>query len=81
MIVYKIQTNTVKQHIQDVINHGHSFTVYRTYDNITNGANASIHAFLCSVEDHFNKRRANGDQLPHTIYFQVVLLISCVNLN
>ena len=44
------------------------FNLYRTFDNITKGANVSIHAFLCELDKW---RKAHGGNFPEEILVQV----------
>jgi hypothetical protein len=57
----------VKQHLQGVYMHGHNITIYRTFANISGGANLSIHTWLLSLECYY----ANHGDLPPTIYHQI----------
>ena len=59
--------NNYKQHIQGIINHGRNLTLYRTFNNIYNGANLSIHCWLLSLEEIY---KSNNDRLPDTIFFK-----------
>ena len=60
--------NNYKQHIQGIINHGRNLTLYRTFNNIYNGANLSIHCWLLSLEEIY---KSNNDKLPDTIFCQI----------
>lgn len=55
------------QHIQGVIMHGRSITLYRTFHNVSNGANLQIHTFLLSLQKVF----ALEHRLPDTLYYQI----------
>lgn len=55
------------QHLQGVLNHGRFFNVYRTFDNISNGANLAMYCFLSSLEEVYLKE----GKLPDTVYHQV----------
>lgn len=58
----------IKQHLQCVLMHGHNMTVFRTFANVSGGANLAIHTWLLSLEQHY---LANGGKLPRVIYHQV----------
>lgn len=55
------------QHIQGVIVHGRKNIFYRTFHNITNGANLQIHTTLLTIA---NILRSDG-RLPETFFYQV----------
>ena len=55
-------------HIQGVIAHGRKIFMYRTFHNISNGANLQIHTLLKSLEDVM---RAESGKLPDTVYIQI----------
>jgi hypothetical protein len=57
----------MKQHLQGITTHGKRTRIYRTFNNISNGANACIHTLLLSLDEEF---RAKG-KLPRKIYIQV----------
>ena len=57
-----------KQHIQGLINHERSFTLYRTFSNIYDGANLSLHTWLKNLEAVYDFK---GGRLPGTISAQV----------
>ena len=62
---YTVNAN-YKQHIQGIINHGRSLTLYRTFNNLHNGANLAIHCFLLNLEEVIRKE----GKLPDTIFVQ-----------
>lgn len=47
--------------------HGRSITLYRTFHNVSNGANLQIHTFLLSLQKVF----AVEHRLPDTLYYQI----------
>ena len=63
---YAVSVN-YKQHIQGIINHGRSLTLYRTFNNIYNGANLAIHTWLLNLE---NVYRSEG-KLPDIVFAQI----------
>jgi hypothetical protein len=58
----------IKQHLQGVLMHGQSMTVYRTFANIGGGSNLAIHTWLLSLEAYFEE---HGNRLPPTLYHQI----------
>ena len=48
--------------------HGDNITMYRTFNNLSNNANVSIHTWLLSLEERY---WANGNSLPDTLFHQV----------
>lgn len=58
---------TLPQHLQGVIQHGRSIEIYRTFHNLKNNANLSIHCLLKSLEQ---LHRAGGS-IPDVLYYQV----------
>ena len=54
-------------HLQGVIEHGQTFTMYRTYENLRGGCNLAIHCILRQLE----KRIEYYGHLPPTIYIQI----------
>jgi len=59
--------NALPQHLQGVLNHGRSFTIFRTFHNVRSGANLAIHSFLCELEETINRE----GRLPDTIFLQI----------
>jgi hypothetical protein len=57
----------MKQHLQGVTTHGKRTRIYRTFDNIANGANLAITTLFLSLEEEFQKE----GKLPRKIYVQV----------
>lgn len=57
----------LSQHFQGLINHGRSFTIYRTFHNVVLGASAQLHCFLLELES----LRLKEGKLPDTIYYQI----------
>jgi hypothetical protein len=55
------------QHLQGILEHGQCFTMYRTFNNLTNDANLNIHCLLMQLES----RIARTGSLPDTIFIQV----------
>lgn len=47
--------------------HGRNITIYRTFHNVKNGANLSIHTWLLSLEDIYKTNNC----LPDIIYHQI----------
>eukprot|EP01036_Dinobryon_divergens_P034074 gene34074-44025_t len=56
------------QHFQGCLNHGRSFTIFRTFHNVFQDSNAQIHSFLLTLEE---TAKAEGGILPDTIYYQI----------
>ena len=59
---------SLPHHIQGVIAHGRKIFMYRTFHNISNGANLQIHTLLKSIEDVM---LAEKGKLPDTVYVQI----------
>lgn len=55
-------------HLQGIIAHGHSFTVYRTFTNIKADSNLAIHVWLLELEGLFER---NGNKLPDVLFHQI----------
>ena len=64
---YTVNAN-YKQHIQGIINHGRTLTLYRTFNNIGNGSNLQIHTWLMNLEYIYEKL---GKKLPDTVFAQI----------
>jgi hypothetical protein len=60
--------NPLPQHFQGVLNHGRNIKMYRTYHNVRNNANLSIHCFLKALEVIQNDP---NDRIPDVVYYQV----------
>jgi hypothetical protein len=60
-------SSTLAQHLQGVLIHGRSIEIYRTFHNISNCSNLSIHSLLLSLESRLRLEQ----KLPDTIYYQV----------
>jgi hypothetical protein len=58
---------TLSQHLQGVLVHGRCIEIFRTFHNLGNNANLSIHCFLQSLE----LRLQIEGKLPDIIYYQV----------
>jgi hypothetical protein len=54
-------------HLQGVMIHGKSFTLYRSFGNVGKGVNVAIHSWLLELEKVVNEKGA----LPDTVYMQV----------
>ena len=66
---FLVQTDcNYKQHLQGIINHGRDITLYRTFNNIYNGANLSIHTWLKSLQKTYD---SEGGKLPDTVFAQI----------
>ena len=63
---YTVNVN-YKQHIQGIINHGRTLTLYRTFNNICNGSNLAIHTWLMNLEAIY----AGLGRLPDTVFAQI----------
>jgi hypothetical protein len=61
----------IKQHLQGITTHGKRTRIYRSYNNITNGANLAIHTWFLAVQEEYAARRAQGKLLQRKIYVQV----------
>ncbi len=57
------------QHLQGVLCHGRSLTIYRTFENVRTGTNLAIHSFLSVLDDTLKRE----GRLPDTIFHQVCL--------
>lgn len=57
----------LQQHLQGVVNHGRHIKVYRTFHNIVNNANLSIHCFLKAVDAVY----ASEGTVPDVLYYQI----------
>jgi hypothetical protein len=57
----------MKQHLQGITQHGKRTRIYRTYNNISNGANLAIHTLLLSLEEEYKLK----GKLQRKIYIQV----------
>ena len=57
----------INQHLQGIIEHGQGFTMYRTFNNLTNDANLNIHCLLLQLESRIERY----GKLPDTIFIQV----------
>ena len=60
-------SHKLKCHLQGVIVHGKRFQIYRTYNNISGGANCAIHVWLLELEKEFRK----FNRLPDTLFHQI----------
>jgi hypothetical protein len=60
--------NHLPQHLQGVLNHGRNIQIYRTFHNVRNNANLSIHCFLKALEAIHNNP---NDRIPDVVYYQV----------
>ena len=66
-IIDDVCRKCLSQHFQGLINHGRSFTIYRTFHNVVLGASAQLHCFLLELES----LRLKEGKLPDTIYYQI----------
>jgi hypothetical protein len=57
-------------HLEGVIEHGHSFTMYRTFNNIKADSNLIIHVILKQIEKRL-QRYPRGDGAAPTLFLQV----------
>lgn len=66
---HTFQVDGVIQHLQGVLGHGsgRGIKIYRTFDNIKNGANLAIYCLLASLEAQMLKEGG----LPDTLFLQV----------
>lgn len=62
--------NSVTQHLQGVLEHGRSFTIYRSFEHVKHDRNLLIHCLLLQLEDRIADKRYNG-VLPPTLYIQI----------
>jgi hypothetical protein len=60
-------SNTLSQHLQGVLLHGRSIEIFRTFHNIVNTSNLSIHCLLFALELTLRIEH----KLPNTIYYQI----------
>jgi len=56
-----------KQHIQGILNHGRNLTLYRSFNNISNGSNLAIHTWLLNLEEVYLRE----GKLPDIIFVQI----------
>lgn len=56
------------QHIQGVVNHGRNIKMFRTFHNVSNNANLSLHCFFKSL----NATLDDEGRLPDCISYQVI---------
>ena len=54
-------------HLQGVMLHGKTFTLYRSFGNVGKGVNVAIHSWLFELEKIVNEKGS----LPDTIYMQI----------
>jgi hypothetical protein len=59
--------NPLKMHLQGVLEHGQSFTMYRTFQNLTNDTNLNVHCLLLQLEARIKRY----GRLPPTLYIQI----------
>jgi len=64
----KFPSNHVKQHLQGMLVHGNSVTIYRTYANVKGGANLAIHTFLLTLQKY---AASHGGKLQPIIQHQI----------
>lgn len=57
----------LKQHLQGILSHGQRMVIYRTFHNVRNGANLSMHVFLCELR----KSSLKIGTCVETIYHQI----------
>ena len=55
------------QHLQGVLVHGRSTEIYRTFHNVSNGGNLSIHGLLLALE----KCKWEEGRIPDVVYYQI----------
>ena len=60
----------MNQHLCGVLNHGRSFTMYRTTHTAVNNSNLVMQCILLTLEDTIQKE----GKLPGTLYIQVLLI-------
>ncbi len=60
-------SNSLSQHLQGVLMHGRSIEIFRTFHNLVNNANLSIHCFLWALELTLQKE----GKIPDTVYYQI----------
>lgn len=63
----QVAVNPLTQHIQGVLAHGRKACFYRTFHNVSNGANLQIHTLLLTLE---SIKKEKG-RLPPTLYLQI----------
>lgn len=56
------------QHINGVYTHGHGLTIYRSFDNISKGANLTLYCLSAELEKWRNR---HGGKFPEEIYIQI----------
>lgn len=57
----------LEQHLQGCLSHGRFMHIYRTFHNIYDGANLSIHTWLLNLERTYK----DEGRIPDTLYYQV----------
>lgn len=60
-------SDPMMQHIFGIVDHGRGIFVYRTFPNIKNDCNATIHSLLLHLRDRLNENKF----LPPTMYIQI----------
>jgi hypothetical protein len=65
----KIGDASFTQHLQGMIQHGDSFTMYRTFGNIPGDSNAAIHCLLLQLQRRVGMSKTG--RLPDTVYIQI----------
>ncbi len=58
---------TLPQHLQGNLIHGRSMEIYRTFHNVSNGCNLSLHCLLMALE----KVKRDEGRVPDILYYQI----------
>jgi hypothetical protein len=59
--------STLPQHLQGILAHGRSMEIYRTFHNVSNGCNLSLHCLLLALE----KVKLEKGRIPDVVYYQI----------
>ncbi len=59
--------HTLPQHFQGMLVHGRSIEMYRTFHNVPNNGNLSIHCLLLALE----KVKRDEGRIPDVLYYQI----------
>jgi hypothetical protein len=58
---------TLPQHLQGILAHGRSVQIYRTFHNVQNGVNLSVHCLFLALE---REKHLRG-RIPDILYYQI----------
>lgn len=58
---------TLPQHLQGILAHGRSVQIYRTFHNVPNGVNLSVHCLFQALE----REKLLRGRIPDVVYYQI----------